>query len=83
VSQIKLDDLVPTLKHVDFIKIDVEGAELEVLKGALELIGRNKPVLIIETLGEFCQISELLKKHYARIYVSHFGGKHIVCLPHD
>jgi len=33
---------------VDFIKIDVEGHELEVIEGALETIRREKPVLLVE-----------------------------------
>jgi FkbM family methyltransferase len=33
---------------VDLIKIDVEGHELEVLKGGIETIRRCKPVLIVE-----------------------------------
>lgn len=33
---------------VTFIKVDVEGYELEVLRGAVELIKRDKPVLYVE-----------------------------------
>ena len=33
---------------VDFIKIDVEGFELEVLKGGIETIKRNRPVITTE-----------------------------------
>jgi FkbM family methyltransferase len=36
------------LENVSFIKIDVEGFELEVLKGAIELIKRDKPILYVE-----------------------------------
>lgn len=35
-------------KNVGFIKIDVEGYELEVLKGAIDTICRDRPVLYIE-----------------------------------
>jgi FkbM family methyltransferase len=35
-------------EKVDVIKIDVEGAEREVLEGALELIKQDRPMLIIE-----------------------------------
>jgi FkbM family methyltransferase len=34
--------------HVDFIKIDVEGAELSVLKGGSESLARTHPVLLVE-----------------------------------
>ena len=36
------------LNNIDFIKIDVDGFEVEVLEGAVETITRNKPVINIE-----------------------------------
>jgi len=44
----KLDDLVPKDFQVDLIKIDVEGGELGVLKGAIGLLKKWHPVLIFE-----------------------------------
>jgi FkbM family methyltransferase len=84
VKQVKLDDVIPALaQRIDFIKIDVEGAELEVLKGASKLIERDKPVLVIETgNGNLRRLLDYFKKHY-KIYVSHFGGVHVVCLPYE
>ena len=34
--------------NIDFIKIDVEGHELNVLKGAVKTLKRNKPILLVE-----------------------------------
>ena len=44
----KLDDVIPKDIKIDFIKIDVEGAEFGVLKGGMNLIGQNKPVVVFE-----------------------------------
>ena len=33
--------------HVDLIKLDVEGSELSVIKGAIETIKKDKPILLI------------------------------------
>ena len=44
----KLDDLIPEDTKIDLIKIDVEGAELGVLKGGKELLKKYKPTIIFE-----------------------------------
>lgn len=44
IPQKKLDDIVGGY-HVDVINIDVEGAELNVLHGAEELLRRDRPVI--------------------------------------
>lgn len=37
------------LTRLDFVKIDVEGAELQVLEGGQQAIGSFRPTLLIET----------------------------------
>ncbi len=44
----KLDDVIDPDTPVGFIKIDVEGAEYEVLRGAVETIRRCRPILLFE-----------------------------------
>jgi FkbM family methyltransferase len=44
----KLDDVIPLDVHVAFIKIDVEGAELEVLRGSTEILRRCRPIVYFE-----------------------------------
>lgn len=44
----KLDDVIPQDTALHLIKIDVEGGELQVLKGAKNLILKNRPTIIFE-----------------------------------
>ena len=44
----RLDDLVLANSPVALLKIDVEGGELGVLRGAAELLKRDKPLVIFE-----------------------------------
>jgi len=43
-----LDEMIPAHEKIDLIKIDVEGGELGVIKGGLQTILQNKPVIIFE-----------------------------------
>lgn len=49
VEKITIDSL--SLENVSLIKIDAEGHEFSVIKGAEETILKNKPVIIVEILG--------------------------------
>lgn len=55
-KMLKLDNF--NFNNLSFIKMDVEGFEMEVIKGGLETIKRNKPVMIIEIF----QNDEKMKK---------------------
>jgi FkbM family methyltransferase len=63
----RLDSVVEKLrlKRVDAIKIDVEGAEIQVLKGAVNMITKFRPLIVIEVrnrnIDEFKQMMENLK----------------------
>lgn len=42
-----LDEIIPAHLKVDFVKMDVEGAELDVLKGSRKLLATCRPTLAI------------------------------------
>lgn len=50
VDCIDLDSFIisHTIQKVDFIKIDTEGAELKILKGAQKLLQRDRPIILME-----------------------------------
>ena len=43
-----LDSIIPVEENINFIKIDVEGGEFDVLKGAENLLKRCKPIILFE-----------------------------------
>lgn len=45
-----LDSLEP-IERIDLMKIDTEGYELPILRGAVETIWRTKPVIVVEQKG--------------------------------
>jgi len=76
----RMDDLdVINSMKIDMIKIDVEGFEVEVLKGAEETIKRNKPVLLIECHGLkiFKEVSNIMSRIGYKLkditYKTHYG----------
>jgi FkbM family methyltransferase len=56
VKQVSIDRMVREgeLPSPDFIKIDVEGGEIEVLKGLNEVVNRYRPKMIIATHNPEC-----------------------------
>ncbi|MDM5284692.1 FkbM family methyltransferase [Peribacillus frigoritolerans] len=79
VKTISIDDFVFENKvpKIDFIKMDIEGAELNALKGAKTTILRHQPKLAIclyHNAGDFSQIFEYIMKlgiNY-KFYLGHF-----------
>jgi FkbM family methyltransferase len=74
-----IDYLVNTgeIQHIDFLKLDVEGAELESVRGARESIQRFKPKLAISLYHKPNDIFEIIlyikeKFPFYSCYVDHY-----------
>lgn len=77
VSQKTLDDLTSAYSEISFLKVDVEGYELEVLKGASNALLKTKTIYI-----EFCtdnfkslkvnpaEIITILNRHFSLFVIS-------------
>ncbi|MBR1702185.1 MAG: FkbM family methyltransferase [Lachnospiraceae bacterium] len=79
VDTVALDDIVPFSERVTMIKMDVEGAELESLKGAKGVICRDRPKLAIciyhkpEDLVEIPLYIKKLIPEY-KLYIRHYAN---------
>jgi FkbM family methyltransferase len=64
IEAIRIDDLVQrlSLKRVDWIKMDIEGVEVDALKGAPDTLARFRPQLFIEIHETLQPIGELLAR---------------------
>ncbi len=64
VAALSCDDFVVAYEVVpSLVKIDVEGAEMVVLKGAENLLSNHKPIILLSTHGEALRVGclEFLK----------------------
>jgi hypothetical protein len=63
VVAVGLDDLGRTLSAPDVLKIDVEGAEIEVLVGGAELLRNSRPSIVCEISADnSSEATSLLRK---------------------
>ena len=72
----KIDELNFDNK-ISFIKIDVEGHELEVIEGAKNTIKRDKPVLLVEIEKQYTkkEVAESINFINSLGYKSYFFNK--------
>lgn len=66
-----LYDELGTNKEISVVKIDVQGAEIDVLKGATEIIREQRPVFIFEHEDEYHEDFEAVKKSIRRFFDAH------------
>jgi FkbM family methyltransferase len=73
-----VDELVENVRHVDFIKVDVEGAEAAVIRGMSRLLARGPPDMILEFNAARCDAEQFLQeilRHYPRLHHLDFDGQ--------
>ena len=83
IAGITLDTFLNSLTdtpRIRFVKVDVEGAELAVLQGALVLIRKQRPIFFLEINHQFClrydyqpkDIFDFMHSHEYQGFVIHF-----------
>lgn len=75
-------DFIPECKEVTFIKMDIEGAEMDALLGAQETIKRNHPKLAIciyhsdEDMVRIVEYIHALVPEY-KLFIRHHSERHV------
>tara|TARA_B100000963_G_scaffold360457_1_gene391412 strand:- start:2132 stop:2959 length:828 start_codon:yes stop_codon:yes gene_type:complete len=71
VSAIKIDNFVEQFsERVSVIKMDIQGSELDALKGSISLIQRDRPVIIFEHEDRYHKDPETIKKELIEVFKS-------------
>ena len=76
---VSLDSVVEKREQVTFIKLDVEGAELEALQGAKRIITENRPKLAVclyHKKEDYWRIPYYVKSLVPeyRLYIRHYSN---------
>jgi len=59
INVVSIDDFFADKQRVDMIKMDIEGAEMEALKGAIKTIHRDRPILAICLYHKFFDLTNI------------------------
>lgn len=73
-----LDERFKEIPNIKLIKIDVESASLEVLKGAIKIIKKNRPIMIIEIAH--CDARAVEKILRELNYIINISKDNITCI---
>ena len=79
VVSLPLTELNRTVRPVTFIKMDIEGAEIDALRGAAEIVRQDKPVLalcVYHLQSDIWKIPLLMRElfHDYRFYLRCYEG---------
>ena len=81
VPAISLDEYAQTHAAPDFVKCDVEGAEVEVFRGARRLLRENRPVIVCEMHSEENRRSLTTEFTNLRYSCTPCGTNHVLAVP--
>lgn len=79
IYQATVDQIVAEVDRIDFIKVDAEGAEEDIVAGTLGTLTRDRPRLVLEYNGARCRNAlkflGALREIYGRLrYIDQYGN---------
>jgi FkbM family methyltransferase len=81
VAMVSLDEILFRNDKISFIKIDIEGGELDALKGARGTIAKHKPLMFIEVVHSLTDTAALAKMIESYGYALDYLGLNALCIP--
>ena len=82
VETVVLDEYAAAICAPDFIKCDVEGAEVEVFRGAQKILMEKKPILLCEMHGDKNRKALLAEFNRLAYHCEPCGKNHVLATPH-
>ena len=73
IDVVSLDEHIGFDKNISLIKIDVQGTELSVLRGARKLIQKNKPVILVEIDDNYYDRPQEIRRSIKALFTSAEG----------
>jgi len=85
VKNVSGNDLLANLPRLDFIKCDVEGAEVPVFTSMLQVLEKHKPIMLCELAdkNEFIKMCNMLMPLTYQIYILKKGKLHKIGMDSD
>jgi len=81
VAAVSLDQFVAANSPPDFVKCDVEGAEVEVFQGAAKLLSSRHPIVLVEMHSASNQQALLLKLSSLGYLCRNLDETHVLAMP--
>jgi FkbM family methyltransferase len=74
VDAIKIDDFVQknNIDIINFVKIDVEGAEIDVIRGMKKVMKELKPIIILELVASLQKLKNLTTSEFKKILFNEY-----------
>ena len=88
VLQVRGEPFNRLIDGCDLVKIDAEGIEAELLRGARDALVRHKPTLLVEVLPEATQLGQIIAElardaGYTIFVIPEYGDEQIVAVAPD